>query len=191
MAGTTRTTSTGNTLTAEPPQDAPTGDATNGVAPDTTNVQNGTDGEAGAAAEAAVTEAAKKVKRNPDEMGPDEVIGINVRIPNALRKLLADTAVKQSTSVPQLVATMLAQAYEFTLPKPARAPRIKKYENKEQRLAAQKAAQQKQRMQTKALLRLVEQGKIDVNLDELVAQMEAEQAANAPEQATETAGATS
>lgn len=173
--------------------DAPTGQGTNGVqGGEGTSVggaAEGTSGEQQAANE--VAEAAKKVKRNPDELPDDEVVGINIRIPNALRKLIAADGLKASpqVSVPQLVASMLASAYSFELPKPARPARLKKYASKEERLAAQKREQQRARNVTKAVLKLVEEGKLEgINIDELVAQIEAEQQAKAKAE-TETAGA--
>lgn len=162
-------------------------------------------GEAGGEQQQPSGEAAtpaKAAKRNPDEMGPDEIIGINVRMPNALRMKLGETAKEQNTSIPQLVATMLASAYEFELPKPSRPPRTKKYNTPEERKQAQKDQQQHQRDITRALLKAVEDGKIQgVDVEALVAEFKAQQAAQeaakaaaATEgegQATATAGAAS
>lgn len=160
--------------------------------------QNGT--EAGATAaenqasqqEAAAT-ATRAPKRNPDELGPDEIVGINVRMPNALRLKIAETAKAQNTSVPQLLASMVAEAYSFELPKPSRPARIKKYDTPEQRKEAQKAAQAKQRTTTRALLAAIEDGKLgDIDVEALVAEYAAKQAAAAavaPEGGEATAGA--
>lgn len=121
-----------------------------------------------------------RVKRDVDQMGPNEMISLNVRVPNALRLQLASTATEQSTSVPQLVAQMLATAYNFELPKPQRAARIKKYASAEERKAAQKADQQRKRMVTKAILRAVEQGTLPgLDIDAMVAQIAEEEAKKA------------
>lgn len=143
--------------------------------PPTSDTNNGTSTSTGPSTPAAATPAAgtRKPKRNLDDMGPNEAISINVRIPNGLRMKMAETATQQNTSVPQLVAQMLAQAYTYELPKSTRPPRIKKYANAQERIAAQKAAQAKQRTITRALLKAVEEGKINVDVDSLVAQFTA------------------
>lgn len=120
----------------------------------------------------------RRTKRNPDDLADGDMISLNVRVPNGLRKLLAGTAVEQETSVTQLVAQMLAGAYSYELPKTTRAPRTKKYANKEERIAAQKAAQQKNRQITRAILAAVEEGKLDVDIEALLADMAAKQAAS-------------
>jgi hypothetical protein len=73
--------------------------------------ENGTDAEG--EGEATTTEAPKRARRDPSAMGDDEVVTINLRMPNALRKQMAATAEEQNTSVPQLVLTMLASAYRL------------------------------------------------------------------------------
>lgn len=120
-----------------------------------------------------------RAKRNPEDMGPEEIISLNVRVPNALRAQLAGTATEQNTSVPQLVAKMLADAYGFELPKPQRAARVKKYASAEERKQAQKDAQAKQRLITKAVLKAVEDGTIDVDVEALIARIKEEEAAKA------------
>lgn len=122
---------------------------------------------------------AKRTKRDPSAMGPEEIISLNVRIPNALRSLVAKTAEEQQTSVPQLVANMLASAYAFELPKPARTARVKKYANPEERKQAAKDAQAKQRAITRAVLKAVEEGKVNLDIDALVAQLKADEEAKA------------
>jgi hypothetical protein len=171
--------------------DRPVGDAPAGDAP-SVNGSEGAQGAVGAAADpnSEQAAAAKKAKRNPDELGPDEIVGINVRLPNALRMKLGDTAKEQNTSIPQLIAQMLATAYEFELPKPSRPPRTKKYNSPEERKAAQKEAQQKQRDITRALLAAVEAGKIQgVDVEALVAEFKAEQAKKDAAEGAATAGA--
>lgn len=123
--------------------------------------------------------APRAAKRNSDDLPDDEVISLNVRVPNGLRKAIAITAQDRQTSVPQLIAEMLSDAYSYALPKPTRAPRTKKYANKEERLAAQKAQQAKNRAITKAILAAVEEGKIDMDIEALLAEMQAKQGATA------------
>jgi len=124
-----------------------------------------------------VEQAVRRARRDPDTLADTDMISLNVRVPNGLRKQLASTAVEQSTTVPQLVAQMLAGAYGYELPKSTRAPRTKKYANKEERIQAQKAAQQKNRQITRAILAAVEEGKIDVDIEALLAEMASKQAA--------------
>lgn len=166
----------------------PVGDE-NGPSADMGASTNGTEGATGEApsGETAAPEPVKRtrVKRDVDQMGPEEVISLNVRVPNALRLKIAETAKEKNTSVPQLVSEMLATAYEFELPKPKRAARVKKYDSPEERKAAQKKAQAHQRMVTKAILRAVEQGTIPgLDVDALVAQIQAEETAKAASAAT-------
>jgi hypothetical protein len=123
--------------------------------------------------EAAAAEAVKRVRRDPDQMGDEEIVGINIRMPNALRKQMAATAEEENTSVPQLILSMLAQAYSFTLPE-AKPKRVKKYASKEERLQAQKDAQQHKRLVTRAILEAIEAGKINVDIDALVADLQAQ-----------------
>lgn len=125
--------------------------------------------------------AARKAKRNPDELGPEEIISINVRMPNALRMQVAGTAVEQSTSVPQLITSMIADAYGFTLPETAKPKTRKKYASKEERMQAQKAAQQAQRVKTRAILDAIEEGKLNVDMDALLAAYNEKQAREAAE----------
>lgn len=137
--------------------------------------ENGTDAadEAQETAQAVV----KRARRDPDALGDEEIVGINLRMPNALRKQMASTAEEQNTSVPQLILSMLANAYNFTLPTPTRAPRVKKYANKEERIQAQKETQQHKRLVTRAILDAIEAGKIDLDIDALVADLKAQSAA--------------
>lgn len=147
-------------------------DSANGVATD--------DGMHPASDEASGTSGGtRKAKRNSDELPDSDIISLNVRVPNGLRKQIAVTAVEQQTSVPQLVANMLANAYSYELPTPARAPRIKKYGSKEERLAAQKATQQRKRDVTKAILAAIESGKLDLDVDALMAEMQTDTATEA------------
>lgn len=137
--------------------------------------QNGAGTENDAQATTQTSGTKRAPKRSADERGDSEMISLNVRVPNALRKQIAETAVTQNTSVPQLIAQMLADAYTFELPKSTRAPRTKKYASKEDRIAAQKAQQQKNRQITRAILQAVEDGKLDVDIDALLAEMQAKQ----------------
>lgn len=131
-------------------------------------------------------------KREPidfTKLGPDEMVSLNVRVPNGLRTKLESTATGQEISIPQLVTRMLADAYDYTLPEIAKKSR-KKYASDEERKAALKKSQERSRTQTKALLAAVEEGKLgDINLEALVAEYLAKQeaekaakeAASAPE----------
>lgn len=143
-----------------------------------TGAQDGATG-AGEGEQSTAAASTARVRRDPAQMGPEEIISLNVRIPNALRAMVAKTAEEQQTSVPQLVATMLASAYSFELPKPARPARIKKYSSPEERKQAQKDQQAKQRLITKAVLRAVEQGTLNLDVDALIAEIKAEETAKA------------
>jgi hypothetical protein len=138
---------------------------------------NGT-GEAGGESGDSVS-ASKAPKRNLDEAPDDEVVGITVRVPNALRKKVATMAVEQKTSSPQLLAAMIAEAFDFTLPKPERAPRLKKYDTPEDRKNAQKRDQQRSRLVARKVLESVEKGVINVDMTALLAEVDSELAANA------------
>lgn len=133
---------------------------------------NGTDGGT----------AAKRQRRNPDELPDSEIISLNVRFPNALRKQVATTAAEQQTSVPQLIVSMVAEAYGYELPKSTRTTRTKKYANKEERIAAQKAKQQRDRQVSRAILQAVEEGKLDLDIEGLLADLRSK--ANAEDAAT-------
>jgi hypothetical protein len=137
---------------------------------------NGT-GEAGEGE--ATASASKAPKRNLDEAPDDEVVGITVRVPNALRKKIGAMAVEQKTSSPQLLAAMIAEAFDFTLPKPERAPRLKKYDTPEDRKNAQKRDQQRSRLVARKVLESVEKGVINVDMTALLAEVDSELAANA------------
>lgn len=132
-------------------------------------VTNGTDG--GQDAQQVVADAVKRQRRNPDDLPDNEVVSVNIRFPNALRKRLAETAVEQQTSIPQLIVSMVAEAYGFELPKTTRAPRIKKYASKEDRIAAQKAKQQRDRQVSRAILQAIEEGKLDVDIETLLSDL--------------------
>jgi hypothetical protein len=123
--------------------------------------------------------ASKAPKRNLDEAPDDEVVGITVRVPNALRKKIGTMAVEQKTSSPQLLAAMIAEAFDFTLPKPERAPRLKKYDTPEDRKNAQKRDQQRSRLVARKVLESVEKGVINVDMTALLAEVDSELAANA------------
>jgi hypothetical protein len=159
-------------------------DALNGTgAGDTdTDTQNGTgegaSTQASAEGEASAT-ATKTPKRNLDDAPDDEIVGITVRVPNALRKKIGATALEQKTSSPQLLATMIAEAFDFTLPTPERAPRLKKYDSPEDRKNAQKRDQQRSRLVARKVLESVEKGVINVDMTALLAEVDAELAANA------------
>jgi hypothetical protein len=149
---------------------------------------NGT-GEAGEGE--ATASASKAPKRNLDEAPDDEVVGITVRVPNALRKKIGAMAVEQKTSSPQLLAAMIAEAFDFTLPKPERAPRLKKYDTPEDRKNAQKRDQQRSRLVARKVLESVEKGVINVDMTALLAEVDSELAANAAKAAAAGAGAAS
>lgn len=138
------------------------------------------------------TASAKAPKRNLDDAPDDEIIGITLRVPNGFRKQLAKTAVEQNTSVPQMLAQMAAEAFSYTLPKPERAPRIKKYDTPEQRKEAQKSEQAKQRLVARKVLEAVEKGIIQVNMADIMKEVETELAAKAAKdaEAAATAAAT-
>ncbi len=137
------------------------------------------------------TEAADKV------YGPDDLVGVMIRVPFALRQMVEQTADEQTpkVSVPQIVVRMIADAYGYKLPEAARKSRAK-YANEEDKKAAIKAARDKQRNTVKAVLLAVEQGKIQgIDLDALVAELQAKEAAalaaKEAEAEAETAAATS
>jgi len=67
--------------------------------------------------------------------------------------------------------SMVAEAYGFELPKTTRAPRIKKYASKEDRIAAQKAKQQRDRQVSRAILQAIEEGKLDVDIETLLSDL--------------------
>jgi hypothetical protein len=56
----------------------------------------------------------------------------------------------------------------------AKPKRVKKYASKEERLQAQKDAQQHKRLVTRAILEAIEAGKINVDIDALVADLQAQ-----------------
>lgn len=141
-------------------------------------------------ATAAADTATKAPKRNLDDAPDDEIVGVTVRVPNLLRKKIAETAVAQNTSVPQLLAHMVAEAYSFVLPAPERAPRTKKYDSPEERKNAQKRDQQRQRLLARKVLDAVEKGIINVDTAALIAEVDAELDASAAKAAEATATAT-
>jgi hypothetical protein len=151
----------------------------------------GTNGTGETGGESEGVSASKAPKRNLDEAPDDEVVGITVRVPNALRKKIGTMAVEQKTSSPQLLAAMIAEAFDFTLPKPERAPRLKKYDTPEDRKNAQKRDQQRSRLVARKVLESVEKGVINVDMTALLAEVDSELAANAAKAAAAGAGAAS
>jgi hypothetical protein len=151
----------------------------------------GTNGTGETGGESEGVSASKAPKRNLDEAPDDEVVGITVRVPNALRKKIGAMAVEQKTSSPQLLAAMIAEAFDFTLPKPERAPRLKKYDTPEDRKNAQKRDQQRSRLVARKVLESVEKGVINVDMTALLAEVDSELAANAAKAAAAGAGAAS
>lgn len=170
-------------------------DALNGTGDiDTGEQDTGTDGTQGSAegasgegAEAA--SASKAPKRNLDDAPDDEVVGITIRVPNGFRKQMAKTALEQKTSVPQMLAQMAAEAFDYKLPTPERAPRLKKYDSPEDRKNAQKRDQQRSRLVARKVLESVEKGIINVDMPALLAEVDAELAAKAAEAASAAASA--
>jgi hypothetical protein len=151
----------------------------------------GTNGTGETGGESEGVSVSKAPKRNLDEAPDDEVVGITVRVPNALRKKIGAMAVEQKTSSPQLLAAMIAEAFDFTLPKPERAPRLKKYDTPEDRKNAQKRDQQRSRLVARKVLESVEKGVINVDMTALLAEVDSELAANAAKAAAAGAGAAS
>lgn len=149
----------------------------------------GTNGTGETGGESEGVSANKAPKRNLDEAPDDEVVGITVRVPNALRKKIGTMAVEQKTSSPQLLAAMIAEAFDFTLPKPERAPRLKKYDTPEDRKNAQKRDQQRSRLVARKVLESVEKGVINVDMTALLAEVDSELAANAAKAAAASEGA--
>jgi hypothetical protein len=149
---------------------------------------DGTQGSTESGAEAAAT-ASKAPKRNLDNAPDDEIVGITVRVPNALRKKIGATALEQKTSSPQLLATMIAEAFDYKLPTPERAPRLKRYDSPEDRKNAQKRDQQRSRLVARKVLESVEKGVINVDMTALLAEVDAELAANAAKAAEAAAAA--
>lgn len=132
------------------------------------------------------TGTGKRAKREPvdfTKLGPNEMVSLNVRVPNGLRSKLEEDSTKQEISIPQYVTRMLADAYEYTLPEVAKKSR-KKYTTDEERKAAQKASQEKSRTTTKALLDAAQSGKLGIDIEALVRDYVAKQAA---EEATKAA----
>lgn len=144
-----------------------------------TDAYTGTTNDGGESEGESEVAATKAPKRNLDDAPDDEVVGITMRVPNAFRKLLAKTAVDQKTSVPQMLAQMAAEAFNYTLPEPERAPRLKKYDSPEERKKAQVKDQQRQRLIARKALEAVEKGNLQVDMVALMAEVDAELAANA------------
>jgi hypothetical protein len=163
-------------------------DTVNGLDGDegTQGSSEGTDTDSGEDA----TTAQRAPKRNLDEAPDDEVVGITIRVPNGFRKLLAKTALDQKTSVPQMLAQMAAEAFEYTLPTPERAPRIKKYDTPEQRKEAQKTDQRRQRLVAQKVLEAVEKGIVQVDMQAVLAEVDAELKSRAESDAAKAATAT-
>lgn len=131
---------------------------------------------------------APRKKRGPRVYGPNDLVGVMIRVPEGLRKQIEGTANEQSVSVPQIVVRMIADAYEYTLPSAAKRTRAK-YASDAERKAATKAAADKKRATIQALLKAVEDGKIDVDVDALVAEMQANAKAEADAKAAASASA--
>lgn len=129
----------------------------------------------------------KREPRDFANIGPDEMVSLNVRVPNGLRGKLEETATGQNLSIPQLITKMVSEAYEYTLPQTATKKR-QKYASEEERKKAQKDAQAHNRMVTKALLDAVNEGKLGIDVEALVAEYLAKQQA---EQQAASEGATS
>lgn len=145
-----------------------------------------------ASTEGATSTAAAAPRRNLDEAPDDEMVGITLRVPNGFRKLLAKAATEQkpAVSVPQMLATMAAEAFNYTLPKPERAPRLKRYDTPEDRKKAQQHDQQRQRLIARKVMESVENGILNVDMPELLAQVDAELKAKADQAAAAKAVAT-
>lgn len=148
--------------------DAPTGDAETPEAPGTNGAASGSGGASSKAGKA----------KEEKTYGPNDLVGVMIRVPFALRQQIEKTADEQTpkVSVPQIVTRMIADAYQYTLPEAARKSRAK-YDSEEEKKAAQKATRDKQRLTVQAVLRAVEQGKISVDLEALIAELQAKEAA--------------
>lgn len=145
----------------------------------------------GAAAAASTGEPTKRKRTpRPHSDDPNELFGVTIRVPQALKDQLDKTAKEQDIGTPQLVIRMLADAYTYTLPEAAKKTRrTQRYATEEEKKQAQRAAQAAQRNRVKALLAAVESGQINVDIDALVAEMAAKQAAAAAEAASASANA--
>lgn len=131
-----------------------------------------------------------KRTRTPKEYGPNDIVGVMIRVPNPLRLMIEKTATEQSVSVPQIISRMIADAYGYALPEAAKKTRAK-YASDEDRKKAQKETSDKKRAQVRALLAAVESGQIQVDVDALVAEMQAKQEAEAKAKAAADATNTS
>lgn len=171
--------------------EAPSSASTNGTA-----AGEGNEGETGASAasEGATPAKVKKEKRKPEDIGPKEIISLNVRVPNELRAMVAKSALERETSVPQLVAEMLAEAFEYKLPETARPARvIRPGLTPEQRKQENKKKAEKARNTTQAILAAAKSGLLgDIDIDALVAEYtakkEAEKAAEEAAESSNTGG---
>lgn len=115
---------------------------------------------------------------------PKSLVGIMIRVPQELRSMIEVDVKLQDTSMPQLVAKMLADAYGYTLPIPARKAR-KKYATDEEKKQAQRDSQKNSRDTARAVLRAVERGDIQVDLPTLIARLKEEEAAKEAAKAAE------
>lgn len=119
----------------------------------------------------------KRRKRDHATLAPTDIVSMNVRIPNEFYLQIGKTAEEQQLSGPQLVAKMLADAFEYKLPSELfKGPR-KKYSSEEERKAAAKQVQQKNRDTAAALIAAAKAGKLGVDLEALVADYQRQKAA--------------
>jgi hypothetical protein len=112
------------------------------------------------------------------------LFGITVRVPQELKNKLDESAKAQDTSTPQFILRGLAGWYEYKLPEAAKKTRrVQKYATEAEKKQAQRDSQAASRLRVRALLAAVEDGKIDVDIDALVADLKAKQEAAAAEDA--------
>jgi hypothetical protein len=118
------------------------------------------------------------------------LFGITVRVPQELKNKLDESAKAQDTSTPQFILRGLAGWYEYKLPEAAKKTRrVQKYATEAEKKQAQRDSQAASRLRVRALLAAVEDGKIDVDIDALVADLKAKQEAAAAEDAATAAAA--